>query len=299
MRYRRILLLGFVFLTFCFRGVSQEALQADEATLNQHRLNRVPPVYPPIAKAAHVQGTVVVAISVGTSGKIESMKVVSGPAMLQQAAIDCVKQWVFRPFEKNGSPVAASGAVSVIFLLGPPNPTDEAIATRYFPASDECRKKFSSKTDYEAAAAVCKQAAEIAEEFAPDLRFIEKRSAFVWASWALIYSGDLKTAEHYAERAVEVVKLGHDDNSGSNSVYCVRGLVKAKLGDLQAADRDLAVAEDFQHKGVAWAEKEAPGLVTYYRSELIQDLRIHAQVLQGLKRPDDAQKKLDEAAKYQ
>ena len=300
MRYRRFLLFAPVFMAISFLCSAQEVISVDEITLNQHVDHRVAPVYPPIAKAAGIQGTIVFQVQVGTTGKIESMKLVSGPAMLQQAAIDCLKQWTYRPFEKNGSPMAASGTVSIAFDLGKdgPTPKEEEIARRYFPLDEVCRKAVSARTDYQAAAVACKKAADTAGEFAPEVRFIEKRSIYVWTAYAFLYSGDLKTALVYAKKAVDVVKLGHDDNSGSNAAYGVKGIVEGNLGDLKSADRDLSLAEDFGRKGIVWIEKEAPSLREEYRRPLVQDLRFHAQVLQQLNRSDEAQKKLEEAAKY-
>jgi hypothetical protein len=70
------------------------------------------------------------------------------------------------------------------------------------------------------------------------------------------------------------------------------------LGDLSAADQDLAIAEDYGRKGIAWVDSEAPSLHKEYVGALLMDLRFHAQVLQKLNRPEEAQKKLDEAVKY-
>jgi protein TonB len=97
---------------------AQDVLQVDAKTIQQHVDHKVFPVYPPIAYAVHVQGTVVLDIRIGTTGKIVSMDVASGPPMLRQAAIDCVKQWTFHPFEKDGAPVIATGQISIIFVLG-------------------------------------------------------------------------------------------------------------------------------------------------------------------------------------
>ncbi len=279
---------------------AQEAISVDQAALTQHVDRGVPPVYPPIAKAAHIQGTVVVEIRVGVSGKIESVKVVSGPAMLQQAAIDCLKQWTFHPFEKNGAPVPATGQIPIIFALSDyhPGPNDEQVAARYFPLFDQCAKAVRERTDYGAAETVCKQAAETAEEFGPQVRFIEKRSAFVYAATACANNRDLPNALTWAGKALDVVKLGHDDNSGSSAAYSTKGTIEGLLGDLQSADRDLTVAEDFSRKGIAWVEKEAPSLRPEYVRPFVRDLQFHAKVLQAMERSDEAQKKLDEAAKF-
>jgi TonB family protein len=287
-------------LAFPFFGSAQEAISVDHAVLDQHVDYRVAPIYPPIAKAAFVQGTVVIDVRLGVTGKIDSVKVVSGPPMLQQAAIDSLKQWRFHPFEKNGAPVPATGKVSIEFSLGKEGstPKEDEIAGHYLPLSDQCRKAVAARTDYPSSAATCKSAADTADEFPADRRFIEKRSAFVWAAYALMYNKDLSTALVYAGKAVDVVRLGHDDNSGSNAAYGVRGMVEGNMNDFAAADRDLTVAEDYERKGIAWAEQEKFEHGDSYKQALVQDLRFHAQVLHALNRPDDAQKKLDEAAKY-
>jgi protein TonB len=80
-------------------------------------LYKMLPVYPAIAKAAGVQGTVVLAATISKAGTIENLRVVSGPAMLQQAALDAVQGWRYRPFLLNGEPVAVETTVNVVFNL--------------------------------------------------------------------------------------------------------------------------------------------------------------------------------------
>ena len=81
-------------------------------------IQKVLPIYPPIARAARVEGTVVVAAVISKDGIIENLHVVSGPAMLQQAAMDAVQQWRYRPYMLNREPVAVETTVNVIFSLG-------------------------------------------------------------------------------------------------------------------------------------------------------------------------------------
>lgn len=75
------------------------------------------PLYPAIAKAAGVEGTVTLAATISKSGTVENLRVVSGPAMLQQAAIDAVKNWRYRPYFLNGDPVEVETTVNVVFHL--------------------------------------------------------------------------------------------------------------------------------------------------------------------------------------
>ena len=75
------------------------------------------PLYPPIAKATGTQGTVVLQATISRSGTIENLRVVSGSAMLQQAAMDAVKEWRYRPYLLNGEPVEVETTVNVVFKL--------------------------------------------------------------------------------------------------------------------------------------------------------------------------------------
>jgi len=236
-------------------------------------------------------------VVIGLTGKLESWKVISGPAMLRQSAIDALKQWAFHPLQQNGASVAASGEVPIEFSLGVSSEAtkkDEEIAQRYFNMSDECRKEFAKGDNSPEAGAACKKTADIAEEFAPDGRFIEKRSSYVYAAWALANCKDFKSALLYANKAVAVVQLGHDDNSGNSAAYGIRGIVEGDLNDLPAADRDLTMAEEDQRKALAWAKEVKFEHTDSYKSSLALYLRLHSSLLLALSRSDEAKQKLDE-----
>jgi protein TonB len=81
-------------------------------------IQKTEPIYPPIAQAAQVTGTVVLEVTISTTGDVEDLKVVSGPAMLQAAAMDAVKNWRYRPYLLNNEPVEVETTVNVIFALG-------------------------------------------------------------------------------------------------------------------------------------------------------------------------------------
>jgi len=80
-------------------------------------VSKTQPLYPIDAKKAGVSGTVVLQATIGTDGTIENLKVVSGPQMLQQATLDAVKSWRYRPYLLNGEPVEVSTTINVIFTL--------------------------------------------------------------------------------------------------------------------------------------------------------------------------------------
>ncbi len=76
------------------------------------------PPYPAIARAAGVQGMVVLQAMISKDGSIENLRVVSGPMMLQQAALDTVKTWRYRPYLLNNLPVEVDTTVNVVFTMG-------------------------------------------------------------------------------------------------------------------------------------------------------------------------------------
>ena len=89
------------------------------ATLAADRLvAQVDPHYPLIAKAAHVSGTVVLHAIITKDGTVGSLSVVSGPAMLQQSALEAVKLWRYRPYMVNNEPTEFETSINVIFTLG-------------------------------------------------------------------------------------------------------------------------------------------------------------------------------------
>jgi protein TonB len=80
-------------------------------------VQRTTPVYPPLARASHVTGTVVLQATISKNGGVGALRVISGPAMLRQAALDSVKSWRFRPYMLDGEPVEVDTQVNVSFAL--------------------------------------------------------------------------------------------------------------------------------------------------------------------------------------
>jgi protein TonB len=81
------------------------------------KLKAVPPVYPDIAKQARVQGVVILECTISPQGKVTNVNVLRGIPLLDAAAIDAVKQWVYTPTLLNGVPVPVIMTVTVNFKL--------------------------------------------------------------------------------------------------------------------------------------------------------------------------------------
>jgi len=94
-----------------------QKIRVSQGVLQGNLIRDVKPTYPAIAKAARVQGSVVLQATISKDGSIENLRVVSGHPMLVQSALDAVKQWRYRPYALNGEPVEVETQITVNFTL--------------------------------------------------------------------------------------------------------------------------------------------------------------------------------------
>jgi periplasmic protein TonB len=94
------------------------SLNVSSGVMAGNLLAKTLPQYPAIAKAAQIQGVVVLQATISKSGSIQNLRVVSGPPMLQRAAMDAVRSWRYKPYLLNGEPVEVETTINVVFNLG-------------------------------------------------------------------------------------------------------------------------------------------------------------------------------------
>lgn len=75
------------------------------------------PVYPQLAKSARIQGTIRLQAIIAIDGSIKNLRVISGPPLLTNAALDAVRRWQYKPTMLNGSPVEVITEIDVNFAL--------------------------------------------------------------------------------------------------------------------------------------------------------------------------------------
>jgi len=80
-------------------------------------INRVNPLYPPLARQTRISGTVRLHAIIAKDGTVQQLEVMSGHPLLVQAALDAVRQWRYQPTLLNGEPVEVDTTVDVIFSL--------------------------------------------------------------------------------------------------------------------------------------------------------------------------------------
>lgn len=101
-------------------GHSDEGTDAAPISLppevaNTYLVQRVEPVYPDAARQQRLQGAVALDAVVGKDGIVREVRVISGDSQLTSAAVDAVRQWRFKPYLLNGSPVAFQTQITLNF----------------------------------------------------------------------------------------------------------------------------------------------------------------------------------------
>jgi TonB family protein len=98
-------------------AVSQEPVEVGGAVPLPEKITDVRPVYPRVAVTAHVEGVVEIEVVIGATGNVEQAHVVRPVAMLNEAALEAVRRWKYRPTLINGVPVPVKARVRVTFAL--------------------------------------------------------------------------------------------------------------------------------------------------------------------------------------
>ncbi len=82
-------------------------------------IRQISPQYPQIARMARIEGRVILQATIGKDGSVQNLHLISGHPMLVQAAMDAVKQWLYKPYYLNGEPVEVDTTINVNFALAP------------------------------------------------------------------------------------------------------------------------------------------------------------------------------------
>jgi TonB family protein len=88
-----------------------------EAIAKPNLVSSSSPAYPALAAAARVQGVVVLQVEISTEGRVQNVSVISGHPLLNDAAIQAVRQWMYKPFVLNGQTISVITTATVNFTL--------------------------------------------------------------------------------------------------------------------------------------------------------------------------------------
>jgi protein TonB len=94
-----------------------EPVRVGHTVRSPQKLHGVDPVYPAIAQAARIQGIVIIEATIGADGRVVNARILRSVPMLDQSALDAVRQWEYTPTLLNGVPVPVIMTVTVSFTL--------------------------------------------------------------------------------------------------------------------------------------------------------------------------------------
>jgi len=269
-----------------------------EAAAREQLATQPEPVYPPIAKAARIQGDVVLSIVVDEQGQIVSEKVVSGPAMLQQAALDAAKKLQFNPFSVNNKPIRIATTLTIPFQTDKPgegpSAEQEKAAQAWFPLSDKCRSALTTQNAKESLD-YCKQALDMSLK-AGDLTSSDQLGmmlSYQYYGHALLLTGvrsheALEQENHAIEEAKKCLK---DTDEEYAMPFFWRAMVEGSIGQGQSALADFKIAEETHRRAIA----HLPDMKVTYSKTLAVILRYHAALLEMMGKSDEAIKLRAEA----
>jgi protein TonB len=80
-------------------------------------VERIPPIYPSLARRGHIHGSVILRAVIGTDGRIKNLTAMSGHPLLVEAAMNAVRRWVYKPTILDGAPVEVNTEIEVRFQL--------------------------------------------------------------------------------------------------------------------------------------------------------------------------------------
>ena len=92
-------------------------IKVGENVMTAKILQKLQPVYPPLARQTRIQGTVRLHAIIGRDGLVKQLEVVSGHPLLLQSALDAVRKWQYEPVLLNGEPVEVHTTIDVIYAL--------------------------------------------------------------------------------------------------------------------------------------------------------------------------------------
>jgi TonB family protein len=107
----------FAFAQQASPGFSAPRIEMSEAEMASRLITKVPADYPPTARAAHIEGAVLIKAIVGSDGSVVQAQIVSGHPMLARDALLSVSKWKYQPVVRDGSPVEVATTVTVAFKL--------------------------------------------------------------------------------------------------------------------------------------------------------------------------------------
>jgi TonB family protein len=211
-------------------GDGEKLIAVASAEAQEHLAKQVPPIYPNIARIAHVQGPVMLHASIAKDGSVNDVRVLSGPPMLVPSSVAAIKQWRYKPFVREQQPVTAEVEIIVRFSLADNDP-DSTNFSRWL---SKC-KTLVTANDYSTAESVCLVAVKMADKLPPN-RLSDREEAYGYGAQALLLQNEFPASLDHSRHELELAqKMPEDEFQLSNAHHHVaRGL--QGIGNLKQAN---------------------------------------------------------------
>ena len=218
-----------------------------------HLLKKAPMTYPPSAAAAHIQGNIILEVTIDESGAAAVQRLVKGHPMLAPAAIESVNQWKYRPFDVDGKP--ATVVTLVVVTFGHPwwkNDAEdhaEILIHDSFWTAEESAQTLIDKGDYTGAGQQLNKAQDVLASLKDDRTHELERWQWV------ISMGRLAMAQQKYEVAEEYYKKAQNLRENGDKDAPEMAATLAHLGRLYADEKRYDLARDHAARSVAIYQK--------------------------------------------
>ncbi len=272
---------------------AQAPAPLDSSMTPPHVLNHPQADFPPIAYAAHVYGTVIVEVVIDENGHVTPVRIVSGPPMLQQAALNTVERYAFTPATLHGKPVAVKMDINIDYSMNSLPHVAEGWG-KFQQAFKKCQGKMKRPGPALDQVEACGKAAQLADALPDGAPTFDAITAYVQYATALIRDGKAADAVPVGKKAIAMSKQPETLLTLS-AAYEVTGEASAIAGDLKAADQYLTKAEECKSRELQLPT--TPPLKKHDSQVMKAMLQFHAKVLAAMGNQKEADSKLRQAAK--
>jgi TonB family protein len=237
--------------------------------LSGEAINKPAPVYPPLAKAAKVSGSVVVEVTIDEVGNVISARALSGHPLLKDAAVGAAQQWTFKPTYLSGVPVKVIGTITFNFNMDyskdiealkeqiAANPNDAILHQRLGALYNADGQHAKAVEEYKQALAIEPNGKGISAYFGLASAY-EKLGQLdeaiqAYRQWLSIKTDTNDTEQAYIRLGAIYLQQGRDNealealkqavtiNPYSQEAHFNLGLAYAKTGDKQAATQEYEI----------------------------------------------------------
>lgn len=228
----------------CLPSVAQQSGEVARAEAQEHLVKRIEPDYPPLAKAARIQGKVLLKATISKDGDVTAVNVVSGHPMLIPSAVEAVKKWHYKPFLVDGQAAIVRTEIEVPFSLGISEADykkEQDASNAYFKQEGQCRALLRAK-QYSDAESSCRTAVELVEKL-PAARQNERRSAYALLGHSLLNQKKFSDALIPYQQELTIAKASlKPDEAELGYAYHDVALALFATGDLQQSRSDYETA---------------------------------------------------------